>query len=236
MIPPLVALIASAHETRNYRGIEELLLRLRIGDRLGEAPPKQVEDLLRGLSAAETLPTLPTARLVPDRPAPGPIGEVLAALRPDQLMVGLRSEAEGLSLQAGLYLVHGFLDEAHELVQQADQLGRTTTAPYWHAIMHRREPDYDNARYWFRRVGRHSAFDALAAEVAQRMTDDAFVSRLRFDRVLDPRGRWDSMAFVDLCEQCGRTWDSRAQAAAELQAIEFRVLLEFTCRAATGGA
>ena len=35
-----------------------------------------------------------------------------------------------------------------------------------------------------------------------------------------------------LCEQCGTRWDAQAQAASQIQSIEWRVLLEYTCRAA----
>src|SRR6516165_1333879 len=47
---------------------------------------------------------------------------------------------------AGLWLFHDFLDESHAISQDID----TIEGSYWHAILHRREPDYVNSKYWFR--------------------------------------------------------------------------------------
>src|SRR5438105_123592 len=48
---------------------------------------------------------------------------------------------------SGLWLRHNFLDESHHISQDLHSL----EGSYWHAIMHRREPDYWNSKYWFRR-------------------------------------------------------------------------------------
>lgn len=44
--------------------------------------------------------------------------------------------------RAGLWLYHNFLDESHAISQELD----TPTGGYWHAILHRREPDFDNPK------------------------------------------------------------------------------------------
>src|SRR5262245_29639467 len=62
--------------------------------------------------------------------------------------------------RAGLWLLHDFLDESHRISQELD----TVEGSYWHAILHRREPDAANAAYWFRRVGQHPIFEALAKD------------------------------------------------------------------------
>src|SRR5262245_21358275 len=53
--------------------------------------------------------------------------------------------------RAGLWLAFDFLDESHSISQELN----TVEGSYWHALMHRRELDYWNSKYWFRRVGEH---------------------------------------------------------------------------------
>ena len=69
---------------------------------------------------------------------------------------------------AGLWLYHDFLDEAHAISQGLD----TAEGSYWHAIMHRRELDYWNAKYWFRRCPQHPIFDDLCQQ-ASALTEQA---------------------------------------------------------------
>ena len=64
---------------------------------------------------------------------------------------------------AGLWLLHNFLDESHRISQSIE----TPTGSFWHGIMHRREGDFSNAKYWFRRVGAHPVFAPLAEAVQQ---------------------------------------------------------------------
>ena len=41
---------------------------------------------------------------------------------------------------AGLWLLHGYLDESHALSQSI----HTTSGSYWHGLTHRREPNFAN--------------------------------------------------------------------------------------------
>src|SRR5438874_740571 len=74
----------------------------------------------------------------------------------------VRDQDMAAACLAGLWLYHDFLDEAHRISQELD----TTTGSYWHGLVHRREPDFSNAKYWFRRVGDHAIFPALQAAAA----------------------------------------------------------------------
>lgn len=57
------------------------------------------------------------------------------------------------SLLAGLWLYVNDLERSHEISQSLS----TPTGSYWHGIMHRREGDFWNSKYWFRQVGSHPA-------------------------------------------------------------------------------
>jgi hypothetical protein len=127
-----------------------------------------------------------------------------------------REAARGLIL-----LWHDHFDAAHETVQHLE----TTGASYVHAILHRREPDYSNAKYWFRRVRQHPSYEPLARaaeKILQSSDSGALASKLL------PGGKWDALAFVDVCEeaQAGRGEAKTLGALRQVQATEFLLLLE----------
>jgi hypothetical protein len=140
-----------------------------------------------------------------------PLDPVLAALPAMPLVRGAHtSEAVREAIRAaqvtkvaraGLYLRAGFWDEAHELAQDIS----TADGSYWHAIVHRQEPDAGNAAYWFRQVGAHPIFPELARRAAE----------------IEPSlsGSWDPFRFIDYCAQA-----SSEQRAIAIQEIEWQLL------------
>lgn len=102
-------------------------------------------------------------------------------------------ERGAMACLAGLWLKYDFLEESHDISQQIE----TPTGSYWHGVMHRREPDYGNAKYWFRRVGKHPVFEPLwtAAHAEAAATPGPEASGLT------SWGSWDPFRFVDLCQQ-----------------------------------
>ncbi|HWC96454.1 MAG TPA: hypothetical protein VG456_06890 [Candidatus Sulfopaludibacter sp.] len=87
---------------------------------------------------------------------------------------------------AGLYLRCGAWNEAHEIAQDI----ATPEGSYWHALVHRAEPDESNAAYWFRQTGRHPIFAELA-NAAHKPTWDPFsvsdpeIQRLEWQLLFD---------------------------------------------------
>ena len=86
----------------------------------------------------------------------------LDALTPEELLAPAKvvSRDDALLVKAALYLKHGFLDASHKISQQVE----TPTGSYWHAIMHRKEGDFSNSKYWYHRVGSHPVLAALGKE------------------------------------------------------------------------
>ena len=121
--------------------------------------------------------------------------------------------------KSALFLLLGCLDEAHTIAQSID----TTTGSYWHGIVHRQEPDFANAAYWFRQVKQHEIFPALR-EAAGRILPE----------FRDTPG-WDPFRFIDACEEVYRRKDAARRAAlSEVQHAEWQLLFDFCCRRAVG--
>lgn len=119
---------------------------------------------------------------------------------------------------SGLWLFFDELDRSHALSQDLP----SREGSFWHGIMHRREPDPANAAYWFRRVGPHAIFPALAEAAAAA----GFASG---------RGaEWDPFAWIDYWEEARRKPGSSQYAIAlEVQCVEWELLFDYCARPKT---
>jgi hypothetical protein len=150
---------------------------------------------------------------MPDYPAA--VAELLAAAHPVSLGPGKPNESLRAKLAAcakavppacaaGLYLRFDFLDESHQISQEDEG---NPDRDFWHAIMHRREPDPSNSKYWWRRVGKHP----VLAQLRERAPEVGFA-------FTTPE------AFVDFCERVRDTGSAEEETAKRVQQLEWDLL------------
>lgn len=208
----------------------------RSGGFLDDAQP--LEGFLHRLSAfgpihlsASGTPARAAVEFEPPQLTPAaeaPSATALAGFDP-QRIAGVKSAADATAVCAGLWQLHGHLEESHRASQSIEGLGLRRAGDYWHAIMHRREGDYGNAKYWFRRVGPHPLMGELSRR-ADGILRDAAEAGERWRTRLGAPVRWDSLAFVNLCEASATESRSALQAAARrIQWEEMILLLGATC-------
>ncbi|MCU0736642.1 MAG: hypothetical protein MUF20_14175 [Methylotetracoccus sp.] len=171
-------------------------------------------------SASDPVPRLLTGTL-PEL-GRGPRAGVKGTKELDALLADLKGgpSAPREVLRALALLWHDHWDVAHGIVQDLE----SEDAAYVHGIIHRREPDYGNAKYWFRRVNSHPAWSGISGEI--RALRESAAEFRPFDLGGSP-GRWEPLAFVDFCDAAARrpADDPPHRFAREAQAIEFRGLL-----------
>jgi hypothetical protein len=126
---------------------------------------------------------------------------------------------------AGMWLVHDFLDESHGISQNIE----TTTGAFWHGIMHRREGDFSNAKYWFRRVGAHEVLGRLDEFVSELAADAATATLAR--RVMIG-GHYDAFAMVDACQEALRSGGPPVDFCRLVQQAEWELLFDYSYHAA----
>ena len=120
-----------------------------------------------------------------------------------------------------LLLWNDALDASHDISQGLHD----GDGSYLHGVMHRREPDYSNGKYWFRNVGTHPLFPAVLSAAQEE------VARVEVGAVQEPIASmqaWDPFVFIDLCEASDRgRLDDEARACLErIQVREFEILFE----------
>jgi len=135
------------------------------------------------------------------------------------------------TIRAGVAQMNDLLDESHNLAQSIEG---HPDGDYWHAIMHRREPDYGNSKYWFRHVGRHPVFAQLAPRAAEILNDTPDDIRSRWGSRLKVDAGWDPFAFVDMCESAAGDEESALGVTARrIQWSEMLLLLRHCAQRAT---
>ena len=128
-----------------------------------------------------------------------------------------KSDAQMSELcRAGFLMFNDDLARAHDIVQTIG----SPTGSFWHAIMHRREGDFDNANYWWNRAGEHPVFDEIFDLVLHRVPDFGFLDELR------AAGHWLPREFNEWCRRSAENGESDA-ALREVQRLEMKVLLEW---------
>jgi hypothetical protein len=165
-------------------------------------------------------------RLVVDGDGDPAARERLKRLTPTTVLAKpiVRSD-EGQAVLGGLWLWHDWLDESHTISQGI----QTATGSYWHAIMHRREGDFSNSKYWYAKCRRHPVAGEMAKKAADIVRQAPGGQKL--SAVLS--GGWDPDAFVDLAEEASSIeGDPRMEALIALQRAEWECLFELSCQAA----
>ena len=120
-------------------------------------------------------------------------------------------------IYSALLLWHDHLNASHDLSQNIN----SNDGSFLHGIMHRREPDYSNAKYWFTKTGQHEAFDTInmRSELVLKDTPLAHLAT----------AKWDPFAFVDAVSEAS-SGTLEYKILQKLQRIELQVLLERFCR------
>ena len=120
--------------------------------------PPLINEIVQKLDARQPLPPL-----APETEWDSELTKRIQATSTADLFDGraLKDSSLADAVKSALLLWNDALDDSHDISQGV----RSKTGSYWHGIMHRREPDYSNSKYWFARVGSHPIFPALRVRV-----------------------------------------------------------------------
>jgi len=168
-------------------------------------------EIIRPLFNTGTLPSLGPER----RPEAKSLIEIESDLNTAMAMAGVTGEAASLVRSAAL-LWHDHLDESHRVSQRI----KSADGSFVHGIMHRREPDYSNAKYWFNRVGSHPTFPEISRRAKEFLADSSLAYLTESD--------WNSFAMVDAVA-AARVGLEEYSLLQQVQQTEFEVLLEQFC-------
>lgn len=191
---------------------------------MGAVYTSAIAEIIEKLEAGNPLPAL-----VPQQEWNAELTKSLQALSTTALFEGqaLKDTTFGEAIKSGLLLWNDALDASHTISQG---LGNPTGS-YWHGIMHRREPDYSNAKYWFGRVGTHPIFPILRERAISllKKTPNPSDTRARIAQTIEAEENWDAYQFIDWCQAAQSDMDSDVtRFLQQVQAEEIKLLLAYS--------
>ena len=128
---------------------------------------------------------------------------------------------------AGIWIRHNFLTEGHHICQDHES---DATNNFWHAILHRREGDYWNSKYWFRQVRAHPVLTELASE----LRSDRFFTTAKMDlQKLVKSNSFHASEFVDLVAKSTGSESEVKRFCEQVQLVEWKLLFAYSCKQAT---
>ncbi len=157
------------------------------------------------------------------------VHDALKALTSEILTGGavLHDRQMALACIAALWLRHDYWDQSHNVLQDLDM----PEGSYWHGILHRREPDFGNARYWMRRVGTHAVYGPLLVG-ARRLTVEAKPAPAA--AFLLEQKLWDPGSFIGLCEEALDDSPPLNTLVKRIQCLEWELLFDHCFGLAVG--
>lgn len=159
-------------------------------------------DVLQAIVAAN----VPGLGAGPVNPAIKNVLEADASLTSDSTAISSDHQS---ALRSALWLLAGDLGRSHQISQDLS----TPLGSFWHGVMHRREADYHNAKYWFYKCPKLGFFERLKTLV----DNDPLASPLA-------RGTtWDPFEFVDQCQKGAKKHGELEQQCIRAQWLEWQV-------------
>ncbi len=182
-----------------------------------------IAEVIEKLETGNPLPTL-----VPQEAWNNELTDALESVSVDALFQGasLKNTTFGNALKSGLLLWNDALDESHNISQGLEN----QTGSYWHGIMHRREPDYSNSKYWFGRVGTHPIFPHLrerAIAILKEISNPSDALK-QIAQAIEASENWDAYQFIDWCQAAENGTDDVTRFLQQVQAEEIKLLLAYS--------
>jgi hypothetical protein len=185
----------------------------------------QITEILKKLEARQPLPPLAPEKAWDSALASQIQNASLEELFGDETIKG---KVFGDAVKSGLLLWADALDASHTISQGISN----KTGSYWHGIMHRREPDYGNSKYWFGRVGSHPIFPTLRKRVLDLLNGHSD-SLADYAEAIQGQESWDAFQFVDWCQAEARNGNGeRLTFLQTVQVEELKLLLDYSYRQA----